>query len=136
MLGHVKQTATLELANHYNEPTWTFRKPGEADGTNINADLKAGIVNLQAMIDDKTPLTDKNAVGDIHTAAGKFIDTTYGASKSVMLNIGKYKVDLKLGEAKASADIEIKAGETLEKAAVLASGKAKLSATYSEGGKP
>ncbi len=102
--------------------------------TKIEADLESGIVKLSAMIDDTTPLADPNAVWDVHTADGKYIDTEYGATRDFMLNVGTYKIDLKLGDATASADIEIKAGETLEKVISLGAGKLRLSATYSEGG--
>ena len=50
VVGHAKQTASLELSKPYNEVTWTFHKPPGADGTEgayvneeYNADLKTNL---------------------------------------------------------------------------------------------
>ncbi len=102
--------------------------------TKLDADLEAGIVKLSGMIDDKTPLTDKGASWDLHTADGKYIDTEYGDTYSWMLNAGKYEVVLGLGDTKTKAEFEIKAGETTTKVISMGAGKLRVSATYSEGG--
>ncbi len=115
----------------------TVKVPIKVDAdkvTKFDAYLESGIVKLQAMVDDQTPITDTEVVWDVHTSDGKFVDTDYGAAKSFMLNAGQYTVDLRLGEAKTQTEFDVKAGETIEKAVLLGSGKVKLSAVYAEGG--
>ena len=179
VLGHAKQTATLELSKPYDEASWTFRKPDAADGTegayvneeynadmktnlepgdyiakvkagraivdvpfkveagkvtHIDADEEAGIVKLSGMIDEHTPLADKAAAWDLHTAAGKYVDTQYGATQEFMLNAGDYVVELSLGDVKVKSNFTIKSGEVTNQVVSMGAGKVVVSAEFAPGG--
>ena len=179
VLGHVKQTSSLELSKPYDGAVWTFHKPPAADGSEgayvaqefnadmkanlepgdyvatvtanrasvdvpfrveankvsrIEADLEAGIVRLNGMIDDNTPLSDNGASWELSTVAGKYVDTQYGATQEFMLNAGDYVVEVALGNVKVKSNFSITPGAVTTVVVPMGSGKLILSAEFSHGG--
>ena len=76
----------------------------------IEADLEAGIVKLSGLIDENTPLADNGASWEMNTAAGKYVDTEYGATQEFMLNAGDYVVEVALGNVNAKSNFSIAPG--------------------------
>lgn len=58
---------------------------------------------------------------------------SYDAQPTLTLPAGKFVVEAQVGNAKGTATVEIKAGETIEKTLTLGAGRVKLSASAAEG---
>ncbi len=100
----------------------------------IEADLESGVVKLSGMIDENTPLSDKGAAWALQTAAGKYVDTEYGATQEFMLNAGDYVVEVALGDVKAKSNFSITPGQVTNVVIPMGSGKLNVSAEFSSGG--
>jgi Ca-activated chloride channel family protein len=100
----------------------------------LEADLEAGIVKLSGMIDENTPLSDKGSAWSLYTAAGKYIDTQYGAAQEFMLNAGDYVAEVALGDVKVKSNFSITPGEVTNVVIPMGSGRLSVSAEFSSGG--
>ena len=95
--------------------------------------LDAGMLNLTATLADAAPPLRRDVRYDIYRAAddGKYQHVTYSTSirPRFVLRSGAYRVKTTVGSAVNNADIDIAAGETLERPIVMNAAQIKLVAT-------
>jgi len=96
--GHVKQTASLELAQPFIEPVWAFNKPDTADGT------QGGYVNEAYGVDMKFNLEPGDYVANIK-ANRAFVKLPFKIEEG---KVTKLDADLEAGIVKLSGMMDDK----------------------------
>ena len=103
-------------------------------------DLKAGEIKLTGLTKEGgTPIVKNlrwfvNAVAPGAASHPKNIDQTSAPAPTYTLSAGKYQVVLQSGLARAAVEVDLKAGDAIEKQIYLNAGFARLSATWVAGG--
>jgi Ca-activated chloride channel homolog len=103
--------------------------------------LGSGKLKLSVLMEEGGPPVTKDVAWDVFgeaDAEGNRPKAGYSYEAHPTLNIpaGKFRVEVAVGNAKGTAEVEVKAGATTEKVIVLGAGRIKLSALAVEGSPP
>lgn len=114
-------------------------KAGQAQ--DVRVILGSGRVSLSVVMEEGGTPVSQNVSWEVFGEADaegnrKQAAFSYQAKPVLNLAAGKYLVEVKVGNAKGSATVEIEAGKALEKIITLGAGRAKLSALAAEGQPP
>lgn len=114
-------------------------KAGQAQ--DVRVILGSGRVSLSVVMEEGGPPVSQNVSWEVFgeaDAEGNRKQAAYSYQAKPVLNLaaGKYLVEVKVGNAKGSATVEIEAGKTLEKIITLGAGRVKLSALAADGQPP
>jgi Ca-activated chloride channel homolog len=104
--------------------------------TNLEANFDAGILKLSGFVDDATRMTDDGTSWELFDSAGNHLATNYHAQTMFFAKAGKYKVKLRLDQARSEQEFEVVAGQISDQKMSLGAGVIEVTALFSEGGKP
>jgi Ca-activated chloride channel homolog len=103
--------------------------------------LGSGKLKLSVLMEEGGPPVVKDVAWDVLGEADAEGNRpkagySYEAQPTLSMPAGKFRVEVAVGNAKGSAEVEVKAGATTEKVIVLGAGRIKLSALAVEGSTP
>jgi Ca-activated chloride channel family protein len=84
--------------------------------------FNAGVIKAQAMATATEPATDSGIAWDVTDVSGE-TDTSYGPTRTILVDAGAATVKASLGTASASVPVNVVAGETTEVQVVIGAGK-------------
>ena len=103
--------------------------------------LGSGKLKLSVLMEEGGPPVAKDVAWDVFGEADaegnrSKAGYSYEAQPTLSMPAGKFRVEVAAGNAKGTAEVEVKAGATTEKVIVLGAGRIKLSALAVEGSPP
>lgn len=102
----------------------------------FDVSLEAGILTLDAMLDESTRAPDDGLAWELLSTSGEYIAAEYGQHKSFLAPAGNYKIRLTLGQASIEQEATIAAGKISEVVVTLGAGVAEATAVFAAGGPP
>jgi Ca-activated chloride channel family protein len=84
--------------------------------------FNAGVIKAQAMATATEPATESGIAWDVTDVSGE-TDTSYGPTRTILVDAGAATVKASLGSASASVPVDVVAGQTTEVQVVIGAGK-------------